>query len=166
MPPGAYFICAIPKIPDGPNESTGEVTTCYPSAAADAAGVLNVLSGEVQRMTLRILQVKTYSVRGRIDTSMVRKVKGLGMEIRVSSSGNFIPGFGSHTSLADGFYYGCVNRDGSFLISGLPSRFYTLQATVGRLVETLLCKPDKTGKSVVPVQASWTDVPQPLYYFR
>jgi hypothetical protein len=82
------------------------------------------------------------------------------MEIRA----HFIPEFSSTTRMGIGWYYGCVDRDGHFLISGLPAGSYTLQATAGRHVETLLCKPDQTGSSLVPAKEGWTQVPRTQLY--
>ena len=136
--PGDYHVCAIPqfigrtaKIP---------VAACFPSAPdyASASRVTARAGGAAELLTIKLLEVATYRIHGRIQPGSAGKSSwgaNWGVVIRAdpddSTDGRPVRGPQA--------YLGCVNRDDSFVISGLPAGTYTLSAVAGPGVQRLKC---------------------------
>ena len=112
-------------------------------------------------MTIRLLEVPTYSIRGRITSGRVAKTKGWGMTIDVESDHpqqrlgcGRLSNVAYSSACATG-YVGDVKANGSFIISGVPAGSYTLHAKVGDGVGPEIVATDDLGlrqpTSVSPV---------------
>jgi hypothetical protein len=136
--PNSYFVCAFPPAGE-PGQTAIAIPACFPSAPAySAARVVTVAPGRTtEQLIIRLSKVSVYSVRGRIKFGATHKSKDWGMEIYASSSDDHRdrPGcqniFGPQSTLCPGFYFGEVNTDGRFVISGLPAGSYALYARAG-----------------------------------
>lgn len=135
--PTSYLVCAFPPAGE-PGQKRIAIPACFPSAPDySAARVVTVTPGRTtEQLIIHLSEVPVYSIRGRIRFSAVYRSKDWGMEISASSADyRDRPGcqdiFGPQSTLCSGPYFGEVNKDGRFVISGIPSGSYTLFARAG-----------------------------------
>jgi hypothetical protein len=160
--PGSYFVCAFP--PGVPlDETKMALPACFPSASTYSAATAVTVEpdGASPQLTIRLLEVPTYSIRGRIISGHVPKTKGWGMTIaaesdhpqqRLGCGRLFTIPYSS--ACATGFS-GDVMTDGSFVISGVPAGSYSLYAKAGDGVGHEIVANDNLGmpppKSAPPI---------------
>ena len=159
--PGAYHVCAAPQFLG--QKAKIPVAACFPSAPdyASAATVTVRAGGASEPLSIQLLEMATYRISGSIHSGAAKK-SSWGVEIRADSddSTDGRPGWQQA-------YFGCVNRDDSFVISGLPAGTYTLSAMAGAGVQRLTCDARKVAE--VPSFAtdyccSSTPQPPPVLY--
>jgi hypothetical protein len=165
--PNAYFVCAFPPAGE-PGQAKIAIPACFPSAPVySAARVVTVAPGRTtEQLTIRLSEVPVYSIRGRIRFAAAHKSKDWGMEIHAESSDDYgdRPGchspFGPQSTLCSGPYFGDVNKDGRFVISGIPAGSYTLYASAGDGVgnEVVVCGVNRPPPKPHPVRTSELDL--------
>jgi hypothetical protein len=137
--PGAYYVCAFP-----PGVSLDEtkmaMPACFPSAPAYslATAVTVEPHGASPQLTIRLLEMPTYSIGGRITSGRVPRTRHWVMAIDAESDHPEEERLGCgrlynvpySSACATGFS-GDVKANGSFVISGVPAGSYRLRAVSG-----------------------------------
>jgi hypothetical protein len=131
--PGSYAVCARPQDPY-PTPSKNTIGMCYLSATDyDTATMVTMGPGEISPpLTIHLGEMRLFDIRGII--APVHKGWGSLIVAQADESGSGVPSWS----------IGCIKRDGTFIILGIPAGTYTLSATAGMSVESTRC--DRNGR--------------------
>ena len=122
LPPGDYYLSALLRTPNGPNndsdDRSGYAPTYYPGTAdVAAAQKLTIGLGQtINDVTLSLLPIRTSRVAGNAVDSQGRPLRGIVTAINRND-----------TVQVAGANPGQIRSDGSFTINGLTPGDYTIQ---------------------------------------
>jgi hypothetical protein len=132
--PGVYRLCAVPYLPQsGKHVRFTSAKACYPSAEnVDDATPVTVDPGKTTpSLEIRLREMPVFAIRGRV----TRVPSGWGVHVMLDK----VEGGATGHAL----YFGCIERNGSFVIWGVPTGIYSLHATTGKKVGSSVCDKDR-----------------------